>query len=230
MLGTIVNAFSIILGSLIGNILKTGLPDNIKNTIMQGLSITIMGIGLSMALKSQNMLVVTLSMVFGAITGELLQIEYHLNCFGENLEKRFGKNEGNFTKAFISASLIYCVGAMAVMGSIESGLTGTHTTLYIKSVLDGVTAIVFASSMGIGVAFSAIPVIIYQGLITLAAAFVRAFLTEAIITEMTAVGGLLIFGIGINMLNIGVNIKVGNLLPAIFIAIFFTIIFVRFPI
>lgn len=230
MLGTIVNAAAIIAGTILGNFLKGGFPENVKSTIMQGLSITIMLIGLSMALKSQNILVVTLSIVIGAILGEVLQIENRLNQFGQSLEKRFGDGDGDFTRAFVSASLIYCVGAMAIMGSIESGLTGNHTTLFIKSILDGVSAVVFSSSMGIGVAFSALPVFLYQGGITLAAAYVKAFLTDAIIREMTATGGLLIFAIGINMLGIEVNIKVGNLLPAIFVAIFLTMAFSHLPV
>jgi len=230
MLGTIVNAAAIIAGSILGNFLKGGFPENIKSTIMQGLSITVMLIGLSMALESRNILVVTLSIVVGAVLGELLRIEDRLNQFGRSLEKRFGNGDGDFTRAFVSASLIYCVGAMAIMGSIESGLTGNHTTLFIKSILDGVSSVVFSSSLGPGVAFSALPVFVYQGGITLAAAYVKSFLTDAIITEMNATGGLLIFAIGINMLGINVKIKVGNLLPAIFVAVFFTIIFSHLPV
>lgn len=230
MLGTIVNVAAIITGAVLGNFLKSGFPENIKSTIMQGLSITVMLIGLSMALKTQNILVVTLSIVVGAVTGEILRIEDRLNNFGKNLEERFGNGEGDFTRAFVSASLIYCVGAMAIMGSIESGLTGNHTTLFVKSILDGVSAVVFSSSMGIGVAFSALPVFLYQGSITVAAAYVKSFLTEAIIREMTATGGLLIFAIGINMLGIKVNIKVGNLLPAIFAAVFLTVALSRLPV
>ncbi|MGB4125291.1 MAG: DUF554 family protein, partial [Dethiobacteria bacterium] len=121
--------------------------------------------------------------------------------------------------------LVFCVGAMAIMGALESGLTGQHTTLFIKSVVDGVTAAVFASTMGIGVAFSALPVFLYQGVITVAAIYVKPFLTDAMITEMTAVGGLLIFGIGFNLLTSKPHIKVGNLLPAIFLVIFFVVLF-----
>ncbi|MCR4430292.1 MAG: DUF554 domain-containing protein [Tepidanaerobacteraceae bacterium] len=225
MLGTVVNASAIIIGAVLGNLLKGGFPENIKNTVMQGLSITVMLIGLSMALKSQNQMVVTLSIVIGAVLGEVLRIEYRLKQLGQNLEKRFGNGEGDFTRAFVSASLLYCVGAMAIMGSIESGLTGNHTTLFIKSILDGVSAVVLSSSLGPGVAFSALPVFLYQGSITLSAACVKVFLTDAIIREMTATGGLLIFAIGINMLGIGVDIKVGNLLPAIFVAILLTAVF-----
>ncbi|HHW40456.1 MAG TPA: DUF554 domain-containing protein [Syntrophomonadaceae bacterium] len=228
MLGTIVNAAAVILGALLGNFLKGGFPENIKGTIMQGVSLTVILIGISMAVKTQNVLVVTLSIVVGGILGELLRIEDRLAGFGQKLESRFGGGDGNFTKGFVTASLVFCVGAMAIMGSIESGLTGNHTTLFVKSILDGVTSVVFSSSMGIGVAFSSIPVFLYQGGITLAAAYVKAFLTGAIIREMTATGGLLIFGIGLNMLSDRIRIKVGNLLPAIFVAIFFTVLFARF--
>jgi hypothetical protein len=176
-------------------------------------------------------MVVTLSIVIGGMVGELLGIEDWFNSIGMKLEQRFGNGNGNFAKAFVSASLVYCVGAMAIMGSLESGLTGHYNTLFIKSILDGVTSIVFASSMGIGVAFSALPVFLYQGGITLAAVYIKPLLTGDIIREMTATGGLLIFGIGINMLTGGkVQIRVGNLLPAIFVAILIVILFTHFHI
>ncbi|ADL08979.1 DUF554 domain-containing protein [Thermosediminibacter oceani] len=229
MLGTIVNAAAIIAGAFAGNVLKGRFPENVRSTIMQGLSLVVMLIGLSMALETKNLLVVTLSIVTGAIAGEALRIEERLNFLGKNLEERFGNGDSDFTRAFVSASLIYCVGAMAIMGSIESGLTGDHRILFIKSILDGVSAVVFSSSMGIGVAFSAIPVFLYQGGITLAAVFIKSYLTDAIIAEMTAAGGLLIFGIGINMLEGRPRIKVGNLLPAIFTAVVITVFISRFP-
>jgi len=230
LLGTIVNAATIILGTILGNSLKGRFSENIKQTIMQGLSLTVMLIGLSMAISTENMLIVTLSMVIGGILGELLKIEDRLNDFGRRLESRFSSEGGDFTRAFVTASLVYCVGAMAVLGSIQSGLEGDHSILFVKSILDGVSAVVFSSSMGIGVAFSAIPVFAYQGAIALAASFVKAFLTNNIITEMSATGGLLIFGIGINMLGINVNIKVGNLLPAIFVAVILAMVFADLPI
>jgi len=230
LLGTIVNAATIIIGTLLGNSLKGRFSDNIKNTVMHGLSLTVMLIGLSMAIETENMLIVTLSMVIGGILGEVLKIEARLNNFGSKLEARFSGEDGNFTRAFVSASLIYCVGAMAVIGSIQSGLEGDHSILFIKSILDGVSAVVFSSSMGIGVAFSALPVFVYQGAITLAASFIKAFLTDSIITEMSATGGLLIFGIGLNMLGINVNIKIGNLLPSIFVSVALAALFANLPI
>jgi uncharacterized membrane protein YqgA involved in biofilm formation len=230
LLGTIVNAAVIILGAILGNFLKSGFPERFKVTLMQAISLAVILIGLSMALKTGNVMVVTLSIVIGGVIGELLRIEDRLNSLGLKLEQRFG-SDGNFAKAFVSASLVYCVGAMAIMGSLESGLTGHYNTLFVKSILDGVSSIVFASSMGIGVAFSALPVFLYQGSITLAAAYIKPFLTDAIIREMTATGGLLIFGIGVNLLTGGkLQIKVGNLLPAIFVAILMVVVFTHFHI
>jgi hypothetical protein len=229
LLGTIVNAAAIVFGAILGNCLKGGFPERLKATLMQAISLAVILIGLSMALKTQNVMVVTLSIVIGGVIGEWLCIEDWLNRIGLRLEQRFGGDNGNFAKAFVSASLIYCVGAMAIMGSLDSGLTGNYSTLFVKSILDGVTSIVFASSMGIGVAFSALPVFLYQGAITLAAVFIKPFLTDAIIREMTATGGLLIFGIGVNMLTAGkVQIKVGNLLPAIFVAVMMVVLFAHF--
>lgn len=228
MLGTIVNAGAIIIGALLGNLLRGGFPEKYKAVIMQGISLIVILIGLSMALKTENILVLTLSIVSGGILGELLRIEERLAGLGEKLERRFnsagGRGDSFFTKGFVTASLVFCVGAMAIMGALESGLTGRHTTLFIKAIIDGVTATVFGSTMGLGVAFSGLPVFLYQGAITVAATYVKPFLTEAMITEMTAVGGLLIFGIGLNLLTDKLQIKVGNLLPAIFLAIFLVVL------
>jgi len=229
LLGTIVNSAAIIAGGLMGNILRGRFPDNIVSILIQGLSLVIMLIGLSMALKTENFLIMTLSIVSGAILGEAMQIEERLNKLGEKLEKRFGTGRGDFTKAFVSASLLYCVGAMAIMGALESGLTGDHRILFVKSIIDGVSSVVFSSTLGIGVMFSAVPVFLYEGSIALAAGFIKPYLTDAIIAEMTATGGLLIFGIGLNMLEGKSRVKVGNMLPAVFTAIIFTVFSSRFP-
>ncbi len=219
MLGTVVNSAAVVVGALLGNLLRSGFPERIKNTVMQGVCLAVILIGISMAAKTQDVLIVTLSLVLGGILGELLQIEERLDAFGKKLEARFGEGNDAFTKGFVTASLVFCVGAMAIMGALESGLTGRHTTLFVKSVLDGVTAVIFSSTMGLGVAFSALTIFVYQGSITLAASYVKPFLTEAVVREMTAAGGLLIFGIGVNVLT-GKNwVKVGNLLPAIFVAL-----------
>lgn len=232
MLGTIVNAGAIIVGALLGNLLRGGFSEKYRSVIMQGISLVVILLGFSMALKTENILVLILSIVSGGILGEFLRIEERLSALGERLESRFGGAGGNrgglFTRGFVTASLVFCVGAMAIMGALESGLTGQHTTLFIKSMIDGVAATVFAATMGIGVAFSALPVFFYQGAITLAASYVKPFLTDAMIAEMTAAGGLLISGIGLNLLVDKLRIRVGNLLPAIFMAIFFVVLFGKY--
>ncbi|MEA4900263.1 DUF554 domain-containing protein [Desulfitobacterium sp.] len=225
MLGTIVNSIAIIVGGLLGLLFGNSIPDKMKSTILQGLGLSIILIGMSMALQTKNTLVVIGSMVIGGIIGEWIDIEKQLERFGQWLEKALVRNNhgGNFTKAFVSSSLIYCIGAMAIMGALESGLKGNHEILFAKAMLDGISAIVFASSMGIGVIASVIPVFIYQGGITLSAGLLQGILSTPVITEMSATGGLLIVGIGLTILEIK-EIKVGNLLPGIFIAIPLTIL------
>lgn len=229
MLGTIVNALAIIVGGLVGMMFGKALPEKMKNTVIQGIGLAVILIGLSMALQSKNTLVVIASLVLGGILGEWIDIELRLQQLGQTLEKILAKGGkgGNFTKAFVSASLIYCVGAMAIMGSLESGLKGVHDILFAKAMLDGVSAIVFASSMGIGVLVSAIPVFLYQGGITLSATLLQGLLSAPVIAEMSATGGLLIVGIGLNILEIK-EIKVGNLLPGIFMTIPLTMLYANF--
>lgn len=223
MLGTIVNTLAIIAGGLCGILLRKGIPDGHKKTIMQGLGLSVFVIGLSGTFKSQNILLMITCIVLGSIIGEALAIENKLEDMGKWLEKRFSKGEGTIAKGFVTASLIYCVGAMAIVGSLESGLTGIHDTLYAKSLIDGISAIIFASTLGIGVAVSSVAVFVYQGFITLTAAFIKPFLIESVINEMSAIGGLLIMGISINILEIK-KISVGNMLPAVFLPIFYPII------
>lgn len=228
MLGTIVNAAAIIIGATIGILLKAGIPEKIKNTMMQGIGLSVIVIGLSMALKTENIIITILSLVLGGIVGEVLKIEERLENIGKRIEKKLGSGStGAVAKAFVTASLIYCIGAMAVMGALESGLTGKHNILYAKSTLDGISSVIFGSSFGIGVAFSALPVLIYQGLITIAASSIKGFLTGSILNEMTATGGVLILGIGLNILGI-TKIKVGNMLPAIFGAVFIVLLAAKF--
>lgn len=219
MLGTIVNTLAIIVGAALGKWAGSALREEMQQVVMQAIGLGVILIGLSMAITTNNILVVLVSLVLGGIIGELLAIEDQLAKMGQAMEKMFsnGRGETTFVKGFVSASLLYCVGAMAIMGALESGLTGQHTTLYAKSLLDGVSAVILASSLGWGVAFSAISVFAYQGSITLLAGWLGTLLTEPVITEMTAAGGLLIFAIGLDLLSIK-KFKVGNLLPAIFIA------------
>ena len=223
MLGTIVNAISIITGGTIGTFLKKGIPEKYKEAIMQGIGLSVLIIGLSGALKTDNILLMVFSTVVGIIIGEAAKIEDKLENLGKWLENRFGDKEGGIVKGFVTASLVYSIGAMAVMGALESGLTGNHGILFTKSLLDGITAIIFASTLGIGVVFSSAVIFVYQGLITITAAFIKPFLAECVIREMSAVGGLLIMAISFNLMEIK-KIRVGNMLPAIFIPVFYYIL------
>ncbi|BCZ47113.1 membrane protein [Clostridium gelidum] len=227
MLGTIVNALAIIGGCLIGLIVKGRLTEKISSTIMNGLALCVLYIGISGALKGKDTLQMIICIALGALIGEIIDIDKRLNNLGDMIEKKINsKRKGtssekiSISEGFVTSSLLFCVGAMAVVGSLESGLQGNHTTLFAKSVLDGVSSIIFASSLGIGVILSSISVFIYQGSITLLAGGLSAILTDTIISNMSAVGSLLIVGLGFNMLGIS-KIKVANLLPAIFIPIVF---------
>ncbi|MFH2129241.1 MAG: DUF554 domain-containing protein [bacterium] len=216
MIGTIVNAVSILAGGLLGLLLKKGIPEDYKKTVMQALSLAVILIGLRSAFASDDLLVVIISLAIGSVIGEFIGIESGLERLGKWIENRFSSESGSVAKGFVTASLVYCVGSMAIVGSFESGLTGNHQTLFAKSALDGITAIIFASSMGVGVLLSFIPVFLYQGALTLTAGLIKPFLVPAVVSQMTATGGLLITAIGINLMGI-VRIRVGNMLPAIFI-------------
>lgn len=223
MLGTVINSVAIIIGGLIGVILKKGIKEEYRNTIMDAIGLSVLVIGVTGAIVSENMLLVVGSMVVGSFIGEWVKIERRLDNAGDKLQSRFASGDSTFSQAFVTSSLIYCVGAMAIIGSLEAGIQGDNSTLFVKSILDGITSMLFASSLGIGVIFSALPVFIYQGSITLLANRVAGFLTPEVINEMSAVGGLLIMAIGINVLGIK-KIKVGNMLPAMFIPIIYYLI------
>jgi len=214
LFGTIVNTLAIIAGSLIGVVLKGGIPKKYNITVMQAVSLAVILIGLKAALKTDELLLVIFSLAIGSVAGEFLGIEARLEQLGQWLQDRFSKGGNSISKGFVTASLIYCVGSMAIVGSLESGLTGNHQTLFAKSVLDGIASIILASTLGIGVAFSAVSVLVYQGVITVTATFMKAVLVPPVINQMSAVGGLLIMAIGFNLMEIK-KIKVGNMLPAI---------------
>ena len=224
MIGTLVNVVAVIVGSLLGLLLRKGFPDKMKNTVTTGMGLCVILIGMQGALGTQNVLLVILSVVLGSIIGVALKIEERLDKLGLSLQKKFAAKDGNdnFAKGFVTATLIYCVGAMAIVGSIDSGLRGNHDTLFAKSLLDGVMSIALASTMGVGVMLSAVAVLIYQGGIALLAQLVAPLLTEAMITEMSAVGGVLIMGIGFNMFR-KEHISVGDMLPAIFLPLLLTL-------
>ncbi len=218
--GTIVNAGAILAGTVAGLIVQKGIKENYSKAVIKAIALTVIMIGISGALETNNLLLVIVSLVLGTLSGTALQIEARLDRLGEKLNQHFGRGDSPFVEGFVTASLIFCVGAMAVVGSIESGLQGNHETLFAKSLLDGITSLILASTLGVGVLFSAVAVLIYQGGITLLASSVAPLLTDAVITEMSAVGGILILGLGLNILDVGKErIPVGNMLPAIFIPI-----------
>jgi len=223
LLGTIVNAVAIIAGSLLGLLFRGGIPKKFTVTMMQAISLAVMLIGFKMALKTDAILLVIFSLVIGSLMGEFINIESRLERLGKRLETRFSKPGSGIAKGFVVASLVFCVGSMAIVGALESGLSGNHQTLFAKSALDGLFSIIFASSFGIGVLFSSVSVFIYQGMITLTSSLMKPFLIPAVINQMSGVGGILIMAIGINLLEIQ-KIKVGNMLPAIFIPLVYYMI------
>ena len=224
MTGTFVNFLAIIIGSVLGLFFKNRMSEAIQLMIMQGISLVVILIGMQMALQTDNLLTVIFSLVLGGIIGETINIEKMLNKLGQKLQKGFKKGKDLFVQGFVQASLVFCVGAMAIMGAIQDGVNNDPTILYNKSILDGIASVAFSATFGIGVIFSAIPVLVYQGGITLFASWAERFLNQAMITEMTATGGLLILALGLNMLGIA-KIRVGNLLPALLLAVIFSVFF-----
>ncbi|WP_455538705.1 DUF554 domain-containing protein [Terrisporobacter sp.] len=228
MLGVIVNTLVIIIGGLVGLLVKKGIPKRLNKSIMDGLALVVIYMGISGALKGDNPLYVIICMCIGAVIGELINIDKRLNNFSTLIDTKLykgdnlGENANTLSKGFVSASLLYCVGAMAVVGAIQSGLSGDHSTLFAKSILDGVSSLFFAASMGLGVILSSIAVFLYEGIIALGAGALSSILSESVITYMTCVGSILIMAMGLNMLKM-CEIKVANLLPSMFIPIIFGI-------
>ena len=218
MTGTLVNTGAVVVGSLLGVVIGKRLPDRIKTIVMQALGLSVILIGLQMALSGTRPLLVIGSLLLGAVTGELLDIEGRIAAMGEWLKRRFRSESPTFVQGFVTASVLYCTGAMVIVGAIRDGTVGDPSILYIKSLLDGVASIAFASSLGVGVAFSALSVFAIQGAITLLASKLAFLQGPGVIEAVTATGGLLILGIGINILEIK-QIRVGNLVPALAYAI-----------
>jgi uncharacterized membrane protein YqgA involved in biofilm formation len=223
LLGTIVNTLAIIAGSLIGLLFRGGIPEKYNRILMHAIGLAVVLIGIKTALKTDAILMVILSLAVGSVLGEMLRIEDRLEQMGHWVGGRLSKDSTGIAKGFVSTSLLYCVGAMAIVGSMESGLTGNHQTLFAKSILDGIGSILFASTMGIGVLFSAVSVFVYQGILTLGASYLKPLLLPDVVSQMSAVGGLLILAIGIGLLEIK-KIKIGNMLPAIFIPLVYQVL------
>ncbi len=222
MPATWINVLLILLGGGLGLAFKNLISDRLMSILTHALGLCVLCIGIGSATGTQDMLCVIVCMVAGTVMGHAIDIERRLEGAGDFLRARLirGKGGGRFTEGFVSASLLFCVGAMAITGSIDAGLNHDYGTIVSKGVIDGVTSISFAAAMGAGVLFSVIPLLLYQGSITLLAGWIGPYLPAAVITEMTAVGGVLIIAIGVNMLELGrEKIKVGNMLPAIFLPI-----------
>jgi len=213
--GTVINAVTVVFASLLGLAIGSRLSENIRGAIINVLGLAVLLIGISMALETKNVLIPTLSVVLGTAVGEVLGIENALQAFGDRVERRLGK--GRFSEGFVAATLLYCVGPMAILGPIQEGLTGDMSVLMAKSLLDGVASVALASALGIGVAFSSLSILAYQGFFALLAAQLSSVVTERIIAEFTSTGGLLVMGIGINLLELR-KLRVGNMLPALIFA------------
>ena len=220
MIGVLVNTFAVILGSLIGMLFNKGIPEKISSAITAGLGLCTMFVGIFGALDGKNILVVILSITLGAIIGTLIDIDYQLNRFGKFVEVKFSHENGKVSVAqgFVTASLVFCVGAMTIVGSLNAGIKGDNTMLFTKSLLDFMISIVFSCTMGIGVMLSALFVLVFQGSIALLSGVIAPFLSEAVIGEMTCAGSILVFAIGTNLAGLS-KFKVANYLPAVFIPI-----------
>ncbi len=233
-LGTIVNIILIVVGSLIGLVVKKAIPQRLKESLVQALALATFSIGMmgvitaacsvdGKLITSGNTILMVISMALGTFIGELINIEKRLDSFGETLQKKFSsKEDSTFAQGFVSTSLIFCVGSMAILGSINDGIKGDATILITKALLDGTVSIVFASTMGPGVIFSAVTVGVYQGLITLCASLLAPYLTAQVIAQMSFVGSILIMAIGLNFLY-APKIKLGNMLPAMFLPLIYFI-------
>lgn len=222
LLGSLVNSAAIVLGGSIGLALKKGLSERLANAVMNALALCVLYIGISGMLKGENILITILSMVAGTLVGDGLELDRKINQLGDTVENMVASpDEGvSVSKGFVTASLLFCVGAMAIVGALQSGLTGNHDTLFAKSLIDGIAAIVMASSLGIGVLLSAGLILVYEGGISLFANVLSPLLTDSVINEMTCVGSLLIVGLALNMLKL-TDLKIMNYAPAVLFPILF---------
>ncbi len=224
MTGTIINVITVVIGGTLGTFLGARLPDKMRETVMHGLGLLTFVIGLQMALSTHNILIVMASILLGGIIGELLRIQDGLDAIGKNLEQRFarGGEAGKFTRGFVTASLVFCIGPLSILGAIQDGLLGDFNLLAIKSTLDGFAGLAFASTLGIGVAFAALTVFVYQGAISVGSMLLGSALGSVTrdtpwVIEMSATGGVLIMGISLLLLDLK-QVRIANLLPAVLIA------------
>ncbi len=231
MLGTLVNTGAVIVGSLIGMSIHSRLPERMVNIVFQGIGLVTMGIGISMSLKSDNILLAVVSVVIGAILGEWMGIDRGLEKFSSFLQRKSGgglkaggpvvvdkERSSRFTEGFITSSMLFCVGSMSILGAIEDGSGQTPNLFFTKSIMDGISSIALASSFGAAILFSSLTVLVYQGALTLFAGFMMRYMSEMMVADMTAVGGILLIGLGINILKLK-EVNVVNMLPALLVAV-----------
>lgn len=230
LLGTLINAILIVVGTLIGRALQN-IPEKMKETVLSVIGLAVVVLGLKMGIESKNFVVVIISLVFGTVIGEWMDLDKKLNSFGHWIEVKMGAKEskGSIAQGFVTATLIFVIGAMGIIGALESGLANEHGVLISKGLIDGFTSIILASTLGIGVLLAAIPVFVYQGLIALFATQISLLIPEAaldmFITEMTATGGVMIVAIGLNLMGV-TKMRVANLLPGVLVvAIIVTVMF-----
>lgn len=223
MIGTLLNIAAILIGGTLGLLFGARIPERFKSTVIAGMGLFTFAMGVQMFLKTENPLIVLGALIFGALLGEWWRIEDGLQNLGAFLEKRFARDDSaegsaRFIRGFLTASLLFCVGPMAILGSIQDGLTGDYNLLAVKSVLDGFASLAFASTLGMGVLFSALVILVYQGGISLLAGLLSAIVTDAMMAEMTATGGVILMGLAISSLLEIKKIRVGNFIPALAIA------------
>lgn len=223
-IGTLINIFAVALGSIIGLLLRKNFPKKIKQIVFHGLGLCTLLIGMQMALQVKNPLILIFSILIGGIIGEAVSLDRKIDHLSEGLKKKFGTKDAGFTQGLVTAFLIFCIGSMSIVGSLNEGISGDRSLLITKSVLDGFTAIALASTYGIGVIFSVVPMLIFQGSITIFASMFHGLFTPLLLAQLTSIGGVLILGIALNLLEIK-KINVMNLLPALIVVMILTKIF-----
>ena len=226
MLGTLINAGTVILGSSIGLLIHSRLPRRITTIVFQGIGLFTLFLGITMAMKTGNFLVMIFSIVLGGIVGEVLDVDGRITMGSEYLKKKIRLKSERFAEGLVTAFLVFCMGSMSILGPIEEGLGKPPNVLLAKSVLDAFSSMALSASLGVGVIFSVIPLVVYQGSITLFAGYVQGFFTNALINELTAVGGLLLIGLGITILEIK-SLKILNMLPSLVIVVVLAYFFLR---
>lgn len=223
-MGTLINVAAVIIGSLIGLMIKQKLPPKIITILFQVMGLFTLVLGISMSLKTEHFLIVIGSLVVGAVTGEWIDLDKYMNRWSMSLKERLKIGNEKFTDGLITAFLLYCMGAMTILGAIEEGVEGSYDILLMKSLMDGVSSIALASGLGIGVMFSSIPLLVYQGGLTLFSSVIGKHFTELIINDLSATGGILLIGLGINILEIK-KLKIINMVPALVIVVILSYLF-----